>query len=94
MATKKEQETLNYIDQKYHEACNNLNKLIKVYTGWYIVALPPKLSGLRKEVLEIEHMTIDYPKGLYGWWIAREWNSNWHSDAYPTLRDLKEALGL
>ena len=91
MATQKEQNTLNHIDKKYHEACNNLNKLIKVYAGWYIVALPPRLPGLSKEVIEIDLLNEGSNSGE---WIAKEWNSNWYSDTYSTLRDLKEALGI
>ena len=86
-----EEKELALIDAKFHEACNNPKKLIKIYAGWYVVSLGPRLPGMLSEVIEIDHLDEGPSQG---WWIAREWNSSWHSDAYPTLRDLKEALGL
>lgn len=80
----------SWIDKEVSKAKGKQGKLQRVGAGWYLVALEIK----RIEVFEIEQLDFEESHDLNGWWIMRAFNGYWYSDPYPTLKELKDAMGI
>lgn len=60
--------------------------LTRSFNSYYVV-----VAG---ELVSVHQYIQDAPEGLSGWWIASEANNKWYSDPKPTLKALKESLGI
>lgn len=81
--------TINsHIDTAFAKAEKGDKSLTRSGSDYYIV--------LDSELVEIKQYRQDAPDGLQDWWIASEASarSKWYSDPMPTLKALKESLGL
>lgn len=72
------------IRRAFEKAARGDTSLTRTPIGYLLV-----VSG---ELVEIEQLSTDFARSLWGWWLARERSGKWYSDPYPTIAALRRVL--